>query len=223
MTEDVVREMRLNSALLPAKMSALKLLMLITCWVSSLATEMEIELPDNAVQCFYEHIESGQRCFLEFQVTRGGNFDVDVVLYAPGDQIIYQKQRKQYDSIDFTTTVTGEHYFCFSNEFSSFTHKVIYFDFATGSEDPITDEIGKTHKAFTQLEVSVMKIHEALTLIHDYQTHHRLRESKGKDTAEYLNERVQYWSLGESMLLVLVGLCQVFILRRFFANKRSQI
>jgi protein ERP2 len=203
----------------------LNLALLVTCWVvgQSSATEMEIELKDNAVQCFYEQIEKGQRCFLEYQVTRGGNFDVDVALFGPGDRVIYQKQRKQYDSVDFTTTESGEHYFCFSNEFSSFTHKVVYFDFATGSEPPITDEIGKTHKAFTQFEVSVMKIHEALTLVRDYQTHHRLRESKGRDTAEYLNERVQYWSLGESILLVVVGLCQVFVLRRFFANKRSQI
>jgi hypothetical protein len=57
--------------------------------------------------------------------------------------------------------------------------------------------------------VSVMKIHETLTLIHDYQKHHRLREARGRDTAEYLNERVQYWSLGEALLLVVVGLFQV--------------
>lgn len=158
-----------------------------------------------------------------FQVTRGGNFDVDVTLFGPGDRVIYQKQRKQYDSVEFTTYESGEYYFCFSNEFSSFTHKVVYFDFATGNEPPITEEIGKTHKAFTQLEVSAMKIHEALTLIRDYQTHHRLREAKGRDGAEYLNERVQYWSLGEALILVVVGLCQVLILRRFFANKRNQI
>ena len=148
---------------------------------------------------------------------------MDAALYGPGDGVIYQKQRKQYDSVDFTTTESGEYYFCFSNEFSSFTHKVIYFDFATGNEPPITEEIGKTHKAFTQLEVSVMKIHETLTLIHDYQKHHRLREARGRDTAEYLNERVQYWSLGEALLLVVVGLFQVLTLRRFFANRRNQI
>ena len=39
----------------------------ITCWVAD-ATEMEIELKDNAVQCFYEEIEKGKRCFLEYQV-----------------------------------------------------------------------------------------------------------------------------------------------------------
>ena len=157
------------------------------------------------------------------QVTRGGNFDVDVTLTGPNEKIIYQKQRKQFDSIDFTTTEAGEYYFCFSNEFSSFTHKVVYFDFAAGDEPPLTEEIGQTHKAFTQLEMSLVKIHEALTLIRDYQTHHRLRESMGRDAAEYLSERVQYYSLGEAVLLVFVGLCQVFILRRFFTNKRNSI
>ena len=33
-----------------------------------LATEMEFELKDNEVQCFYEELEKDQRFFLEFQV-----------------------------------------------------------------------------------------------------------------------------------------------------------
>ena len=41
---------------------------------------------------------------------------------------MYDEQRKQYDSISFHVEEVGEHYFCFSNEFSSFTHKTIYFD-----------------------------------------------------------------------------------------------
>ena len=57
----------------------------------------------------------------------------------------------------------------------------------------------------------------------DYQTHFRLKEAQGRDMAEYLNERVQYWSIGTSAVIVTVGILQVFILRRFFAEKRSNI
>ena len=153
----------------------------------------------------------------------GGNYDVDVVLYGPGEKNLHQAQRKQYDSVDFTTEEKGEFYFCFSNEFSSFTHKLIYFDFVAGDEPPLTDEIGAHHTALTQLEMSTVRMHEALKIVRDYQTHHRLRETTGRDTAEYLNERTQYWSLGEAILLVCVGLAQVFILRRFFTDKRSNI
>ena len=32
------------------------------------ATELTFELPDNAKQCFYEEVEKGQKCTLEYQV-----------------------------------------------------------------------------------------------------------------------------------------------------------
>ena len=145
------------------------------------------------------------------------------MLYGPSQQVIYQAQRKQYDSVDFAADSTGEYYFCFSNEFSSFTHKLVYFDIMVGDEAPLTDEMGEHHTALTQLEMSTVRIHEALKIVRDYQTHHRLREAAGRDTAEFLGERVQYWSLGETAVFVLVGLATVFILRRFFADKRSAI
>ena len=154
------------------------------------------------------------------QVISGGNYDVDVVLYGPGERMLQQKQRKQYDAIDFEAHETGEYYFCFSNEFSTFAHKVVYLDFIVGDEVPITEPV---IGPLTQLESSMNRMHEALKIVRDYQTHHRLREAQGRDMGEYLNERVQYWSLGETLLLVLVGLGQVFILRWFFAEKRSNI
>ena len=157
------------------------------------------------------------------QVISGGNYDVDVILYGPNEQVLYEVQREQYNSYDFDTKVAGEYYFCFSNEFSSFTHKIVYFDLQVGNEAPLTPDIGAHHTALTQLEMSTVRIHEALKMVKDYQTHHRLREISGRDEAEFLNERVQYWSLGESIVFASIGLTTVFILRRFFASKRDRI
>ena len=136
---------------------------------------------------------------------------------------MYEGQRKQFHSEDFDATEAGDYYFCFSNEFSSFTHKLVYFDLQVGDESPLTPDIGAHHTALTQLEMSSVRIHEALKIVENYQTHHRLREMSGRDTAEFLNERVQYWSLGESIMFVSIGLMTVFVLRRFFASKRSRI
>ena len=157
------------------------------------------------------------------QVIQGGNYDVDVKLISPGHGVLYQEQRKQYDSHEFTTQVAGEFYFCFSNEFSSFSHKMIYFDFIVGEEPPLTADAGAHHTALTQLETSAVSIHESLKLVSDYQTHHRLREAIGRDQAEKMNERVLYWSLAEAIALVVVAVGQVLILRRFFAEKRTTI
>lgn len=55
----------------------------------------------------------------------------------------------------------------------------------------------------------------------DYQTHHRLREASGRARAEDLQERVQIWSLGQFILIVIVAIGTVFLLRSFFTDRRT--
>jgi len=67
--------------------------------------------------------------FIVPQVITGGNYDVDLEIFAPSQRSLYKDTKKQYDSFTWTTDVEGEYQFCFSNEFSTFTHKLVYFDF----------------------------------------------------------------------------------------------
>ena len=52
----------------------------------------------------------------------------------------------------------------------------------------------------------------------DSQKYHRRREARGRSSAESLNERVQYWSAGQSVVLVVVAVVQVAMVRRLFAH-----
>ena len=45
----------------------------------------------------------------------------------------------------------------------------------------------------------------------------------GRNVAEYLFDRVKYWSLGQTVLIVFVAAGQVFTLRKFFAEKKENI
>jgi len=63
------------------------------------------------------------------QVITGGNYDVDLEIMSPQKRVLYKDTKKQYDSFTWTTDAEGEYQFCFSNEFSTFTHKLVYFDF----------------------------------------------------------------------------------------------
>jgi protein ERP2 len=184
------------------------------------AGELTFELPDNEKQCFYEVIEKDEKCTIEFQVITGGNYDVDMELNGPNGQVLYKDTKKQYDSFTWTTNMKGEYRFCFSNEFSTFTHKVVYFDFQVGEDRPLGEGFGDHATAMTQMETSAVTIHEALKVVVDYQTHHRLREAQGRVFAEELNERVQYWSIGESIIILIIGIGQVIVLRGFFTEKR---
>lgn len=73
---------------------------------------------------------------------------------------------------------------------------------------------------FFQLETTVRDLHQNLNTLVEYQTHLRLRESQGRSFAEDLNERVQYWSIGQSVVILLAGMGQILILRSFFSEHK---
>jgi protein ERP2 len=70
------------------------------------------------------------------------------------------------------------------------------------------------------MESSTQEIHKSLNSIIDYQTHHRLREAQGRKRAEDLNERVMWWSILETLAVLIITVGQVFVLKNFFAEKK---
>merc|ERR1711915_677834 len=181
--------------------------------------ELTFELPDNAKECFHEEITQGTESTLEFQVVTGGHYDVDVEIRDPTRNVLYKQIKKQYDSFQWTAEKTGEYVACFSNEFSTFSHKLVYIDFQVGDEDPLPGLEAATGP-LTQMESASQEIHEGLNAVIDYQTHHRLRETQGRHRAEELNERIMIWSVFVTIAIFSVGFGQVFVLKSFFAEKK---
>lgn len=162
------------------------LLVLFAC---ARASELTFELPDNAKQCFYEDIIIGTKCTLEFQVNElkeipsefsegsrvtvcvfsvqvvtGGHYDVDCRLEDPDGTVLYKEMKKQYDSFTFTAARNGTFKFCFSNEFSTFTHKTVYFDFQVGDDPPLFPNENRV-TALTQVihkHIQMIDPHEAV-------------------------------------------------------------
>ncbi|XP_049639633.1 transmembrane emp24 domain-containing protein 3 [Suncus etruscus] len=185
------------------------------------AAELTFELQDSAKQCFFEDVALGERFSLDYQVIAGGHYDVDCSVEDPQGRSLYHGTKKQYDSFTHRAELAGVHQFCFSNEFSTFSHKTVYFDFQVGDEPPILPDMGSRVTALTQMESACVTIHEALKSIIDSQTHYRLREAQDRARAEDLNSRVSSWSVGETVALLLVSLGQVLLLKSFFTDKRS--
>jgi len=182
--------------------------------------ELTFELPDNARECFYQEIQKNTSATLEFQVVTGGQYDVDVILESPTKEVLYKQIKMQFDSHTFVAPVDGIYSACFSNEFSTFSHKIVYMDFQAGPE-PALPGVGEHATVLTQLESSSQEIHTALNKILDYQTHHRLREAQGRKRAEDINERVHWWSIGESVAIIVITVGQVLILKNFFTDRPS--
>ncbi|KAF0766847.1 transmembrane emp24 domain-containing protein 3 [Aphis craccivora] len=186
------------------------------CLVKSI--ELTFELQDKAKDCYYENIEKNTSTTLEYQVVTGGQYDVDVIIESPTKEILYRQVKSQFDSHTFVATVSGPYAICFSNEFSTFSHKLVYMDLQVGEEDALPG-IGEQVTVMTQMETTSQDIHEYLNKIIDYQTHHRLKEAQSRKRAEDLNHHVALWSATETIAILLVAIVQVFMLKRFFTEK----
>ncbi|KAK9878960.1 hypothetical protein WA026_003779 [Henosepilachna vigintioctopunctata] len=186
-------------------------------WV--IATELTFELADNAKECFFEEIQKNVTATLEYQVVTGGQYDVDVTLEDPKKQVIYNQVKSQFDSHTFTAPVTGIYIVCFSNEFSTISHKIVYMDFQVGDEAPLPG-LGEHITALTKMEASAQDSHKALSTIIDFQTHHRLREAQGKKRADDMNERVLWWSVIQTFVIIIISISQVIILKNFFTERK---
>lgn len=87
----------------------------------------------------------------------------------------------------------------------------------------VSDNVIKTFSTCTvllQMETSAQELHKSLNTILDFQTHHRLREAQGRKRAEDLNERVLWWSIMETILILTITIGQVFVLKNFFTDKK---
>jgi len=89
-------------------------------------------------------------------VIEGGNYDVDVII-SSRHSTLYNEQKKQYDQHTWTSEEDGEYRFCFSNEFSTVTHKVVYFDFQAGDDDPLRPPSGNPLSAMTQVHIQCIQ------------------------------------------------------------------
>lgn len=193
--------------------------------VNTLAAKQSLtfELPDNQQSCFYEEFTGSQRYIFEYKVLAGGQHDVDASLKSPNGKILYKEIKQTNDVVTFETS-WGTYEFCFGNEFSTFSHKTVYFSLKPEVTKTLAQEGGDERPLVNTLaEEELEVIHNTALLIINYQTDYRLNEAKGRHSAENLNKKVQWWSVFEAGIIFVTGVGQVIILRAFFSLQRSTI
>ena len=194
-----------------------------TCFLVIEARHIQFFL--NGWECFFEDGVLGQTASVEFAPITGSKPHVDVTLEDPTGRVIYRVYQKEYEYFKFPLNVTGTYKICFSNIYDfSMYNNLVYLDFVIGDENGLKSTDGKTQTGpMTQLETSVVNIHDSMRIAELYQNHHRIREANGRLVAQGLNEKVIWWSIGQTMIIVFIGIGQVLILRGFFAVKKEQI
>jgi len=114
------------------------------------------------------------------QVQSGGSFDIDWVVTDPTDTIIIDGERERQGDYIFTAHNTGEYSFCFSNDMSSFSEKLVDFDIMVESEPRPVAPAKPTAltEQTSSLEESIYKLSGSLSSIQRTQKYFRTRENR---------------------------------------------
>ncbi|KAH9578684.1 GOLD domain [Trypanosoma melophagium] len=180
-----------------------------------------VQVAANHEECFFEDISTvGVKVFLHYLVVSGGSLDIDVAITGPENDLIWASQRDPEGRVLFKTRTAGRHTFCFSNKMSTITEKVVAFSITVG--DGGAGGGAEQHAAGGRdpLERSILRIQQGLREVQEVQRYLRGRERVHRATTEVANSRVVLWSTIEIVMIALMGVGNMWYLRRILNKRR---
>ncbi|ORY78949.1 emp24/gp25L/p24 family/GOLD-domain-containing protein [Protomyces lactucae-debilis] len=178
----------------------------------------------NENACFYTNVDkAGEKISFYFAVQAGGDFDIDYYVRTPTFQLVLEGTKERSGDFVFTATETGEYTFCFNNNMSTVTDKVVDFEINVESEPrpELPTKQGIPSEATNGLEDSVFKVSSQVSQLSRTQKYFRTREHRNMSTVQSTEHRIFWFALLESGAMVTMSALQVFIVRTFFQRRNA--
>ncbi|KAK8035044.1 hypothetical protein PG993_010039 [Apiospora rasikravindrae] len=195
-------------------------------WLASVvsATALTYKLNAHEKACFYAHAEKPNlKIAFYFAVQSGGSFDLDYEVTGPEEKIILNGEKERQGDFVFTAQKAGDYKFCFNNEMSTYSDKVVDFEIAV--EDEVRAQLpakqGTSPEQTSALEESIYKVSGQLSTITRNQKYFRTRENRNFSTVRSTEGRIVNFSLIQCCMVVCMGALQVFVVRFFFQGARK--
>ncbi|XP_040264290.1 transmembrane emp24 domain-containing protein 5 [Bufo bufo] len=195
----------------------------------SVDNDFTFTLPAGRKECFFQTMKKDATLEIEYQVLDGASLDIDFYLFSPNGDLVLSEDR-QSDGVHTVETVDGDYEFCFDNTFSRISEKVIFFELILDHmNDGEEQEDWKNYVIGTDL--LDMKLEDILETINSVkarlgkslqiQTLLRAFEARDRRIQESNYERVNFWSVVNLVVMVVVCVTQVYMLKSLFEDKRK--
>ncbi|KAK7018587.1 endosomal cargo receptor [Favolaschia claudopus] len=185
------------------------------------ASALTTAIAANERLCFYADVDKeGEKIGFYFAVQSGGSFDIDFDIKDPNDKILLDGQRERQGDYVLTANTVGEYSFCFENDMSTLTAKLVDFDIMVESEPrrEAPAKPGQISEHTSALEESVFRLNGMLMNIKRTQKHFHTRENRGFSIVKSTQNRLFWYAMLESMAVVGMAVLQVYVLQMFFTK-----
>jgi len=207
--------------------------------------EMTVEVTAGLEECYFlDEVTSGHNIDFEYQVTGSssptGTKDITVKIYSPAPSLttIYENKMANEGSFNEEAKESGDYKICLDNTVATWSDKTVFFEVMV--EDPEDDydedeyldsnemEALKANNEDTE-DLFNMKIEEIKTFVHDirknidkirhFQSMQGAHMSKDTHQVDGNLNMINFWSVVHLLVMILVGLTQVFMVRQLFEEK----
>ncbi|XP_078711583.1 transmembrane emp24 domain-containing protein 4-like [Lampetra fluviatilis] len=142
----------------------------------------------------------------------------------PDGKIILSKQYSSEGRFTFTSHTPGEHQICLhsnSTKIALFAggRLRVHLDIQVGEHANDYSEIAAKDK-LTELQLRVRQLLDQVEQIQKEQNYQRYREERFRQTSESTNQRVLWWSIAQTLILIATGIWQMRHLKSFFEAKK---
>ncbi|KAE9390330.1 hypothetical protein BT96DRAFT_1024625 [Gymnopus androsaceus JB14] len=171
--------------------------------------------------CFFADVDkAGEKIGFYFAVQSGGSFDIDFDVKDPNEKVLLDGERERQGDYVLTANTVGEYSFCFENDMSTLTEKLIDFDIMVESE-PRRDapaKAGQISEHTSALEESIFRLNGMLMNIKRTQKHFHTRDNRGFSIVASTQNRLFWYAVFESLAVVGMAVFQVYVLQTFFTK-----
>ena len=166
---------------------------------------LTVKIEPRAEDCYYEKVEKRDTGLkFIFQVTHGGQLDVDVNVYDPTGAKVYSLDQVSEGQHDWIATAKGDYKVCFSNLMARWTPKWVSFYL----RQTIPQNAAKIEH-LDPIERTVVALSQGLSDMQEEQKQLRAIETLHREAIQMTNTRMMYWSCFEAVVLVVMGVMQV--------------
>ncbi|XP_053549933.1 transmembrane emp24 domain-containing protein 5 [Bombina bombina] len=200
------------------------------CFSQSVDSDFTFTLRAGQKECFFQPMKKDASLEIEYQVLDGAGLDVDFYLVSPEGETLVAEER-QSDGVHTVETEDGDYQFCFDNTFSRVSEKVIFFELILDhvGDDGNEKEDWKNYIVGTDLlDMKLEDIMETINSVKgrlsksvQLQTLLKAFEARDRNVQESNLDRVNFWSVFNLVVMVVVSAVQVYMLRSLFEDKRK--
>ncbi|KAG8891183.1 hypothetical protein FRB99_003799 [Tulasnella sp. 403] len=185
------------------------------------ATALTTAIAANQRLCFHADVDKKlEKIGFYFAVQSGGSFDIDFEVTAPDGKVLLEGKREKQGDYVFTANSIGEYTFCFENDMSTLTEKLVDFDIMVESEPrrEAPAKLGQISDKTSALEESIYKLRNQLTGIQRTQKYFHTRENRGMSIVQDTQNRMFWYTVLESLGIIGMAVFQVYVVQMFFTS-----